>query len=173
MQFATPNVHQRARTSARQASQSVSARVCGRRVEIFHRHVQVASHVRSYEAGGTTTDKDHMPPSHRAYAERCPENYLTWAQGIGPNVLRVIQRLLDVRVQAMAFPACDSLRKLVSTHGADEVEAAAKRAVEINSLTAKTVRSLLASGRHRRARIDQAESTPIDHANIRGSSYYQ
>lgn len=114
-----------------------------------------------------------MPPSHRAYAERCPENYLTWAQGIGPNVLRVIQRLLDVRVQAMAFPACDSLRKLVSTHGADEVEAAAKRAVEINSLTAKTVRSLLASGRHRRARIDQAESTPIDHANIRGSSYYQ
>lgn len=153
--------------------QSVSARVCGGKVEIFHRHVQVASHPRSYEAGGTTTDRGHMPPSHRAYAERCPENYLAWAQGIGPNLLRVVQRLLDVRVQAMAFPACDSLRKLVNTHGAGDVEAAATRAVEINSLTAKTVRSLLNSGRYRQARTAQADSAPINHANIRGGTYYQ
>jgi transposase len=153
--------------------QSVSARVCGAKVEIFHRHVRVAWHDRSYEEGETTTDDNHRPESHRAYAGRSPENYRNWAQGIGPNLLRIVQRLLDIRVPAMAFPACDGLRKLASTHGTEAIEAAAARAVEINSLTAKTVRSLLSSGRYRQPRTSDADSAPIDHANIRGGSYYR
>lgn len=151
----------------------VSARVCSGRVEILYQHMCVASHSRSDKAGEHTTDLLHQPANHRAYAERSPENYLAWAKTIGPNLLKVVQRLLDVRVPALGFPACETLRNLGTKHDADEVEAAATRAVEIQSLTAKTVRSLLSAGKHRKARAERIHSAaPINHANIRGGSYY-
>ena len=153
--------------------QRVSARLSAGVVEFFHQHVRVASHALSKVAGGHTTDPTHPPESHRAYAERTPEKYLAWAGTVGPHVLAVVRHQFDRPVPALGLPACDGLRKLVRIHGPEEIEAAARRAVEIQSLTLKSVKSLLRTGRHKRTRPAHAPSAlPPDHSNVRGSAYY-
>lgn len=158
----------------RLVGQRVSVRSSRATVEIIHQHVRVASHARSSVVGGHTTDPIHPPEAHRAYAERTPEKYLAWARTVGPNVLAVVHHQFDRAVPALGLPACDVLRKLVRTHGDAEVEAAAERAVEIQSLTVKSVRSLLSTGRYRRSREQPSQSVlPLDHANVRGGDYYR
>jgi hypothetical protein len=80
----------------------------------------------------------------------------------------------DRRMPTLGLPACDVLRKLVKTHNAEDVEAAARRAIEIQSLTVKSVKSLLSTGRHRKSRAQQAQlASPLNHRNVRGSAYYR
>lgn len=154
--------------------QRVAARISGGVVELFHQHVRLAAHARSTVLGGHTTDLEHQPDNHRAYAERTPEKYTAWAKTVGPNVLAVVGQQFSRAVPALGLPACDVLRKLVRIHGGDEVEAAARRAVEIQSLTVKSVKSLLHSKRHRRARAMRAPSAAQpNHPNVRGSDYYR
>ena len=124
--------------------------------------------------GGHTTDPDHQPDAHRASTDRTPEKYLVWAKSVGSNVLAVVQHQFDRSVPALGLPACDALRKLVGTHGDAEVEAAAQRAVEIQSLTVKSVKSLLNSGRYRKSRPERTQSVlPLHHPNVRGGDYYR
>lgn len=158
----------------RLVGQRVSARLSAGVVEIFHQHLRVASHALSTVSGGITTDPAHPPESHRAYAERTPEKAMAWAGTVGPAVLQVVQQQFNRPVPALGLPACDGLRKLVRTHGPQAVESAARRAVEIQSLTLKSVKSLLQSGRHKRARPEPAAAMlPPDHPNLRGSAYYR
>ena len=49
--------------------QELWARFSAATIEVFHRSVRVASHVRSYQRGVHTTIAEHMPRSHRAHAE--------------------------------------------------------------------------------------------------------
>jgi transposase len=157
----------------RLVGQRVSARLSAGVVEIFHQHLRVASHLLSTVPGGLTTDPTHQPEGHRAYAERTPDKVIAWATTVGPHLLAVVQQQFERTVPALGLPACDGLRKLVRVHGPQEVEAAARRAVEIQSLTLKSVKSLLHSGRHRRSRQPEAASAlPTDHPNVRGSAYY-
>jgi hypothetical protein len=84
-----------------------------------------------------------------------------------------VQRQFDRALPALGLPACDVLRKLVRVHGGPAVEAAAQRAVEIQSLTVKSVKSLLHSGRHLRSRASRTRTeTHLHHPNVRGGDYY-
>jgi hypothetical protein len=141
-------------------------------VELFHQHLRVASHIRDDEPGGLSTHPEHQPEAHRAYAERTPEQYRKWAEQVGPSVTAVVHAQFDRPVPALGLPACDSLRRLVRQHGADEVEAAAARAVEIGSLTIKSVKSLLQTRRHRLRREEAPAGDLPTHPNLRGPSYY-
>lgn len=153
--------------------QRVSARLCAGVVEFFHQNQRVTSHVMSTVEGGLTTVPDHQPESHRSYAERSPEKFVAWAKAIGPNLLAVVESQLNRNVPSLGFPACDVLHKLAKTHGTTELESASQRAVEIQSLTVKTIKSLLSTGRHKRARQEKTHSTlPSTHSNVRGGEYY-
>jgi transposase len=58
-------------------------------------------------------------------------------------------------------------------YGAERVEAAAERAIEIGAKTYGSVKSILDNKLDRRpARKRGADGTPIQHANIRGPRYY-
>ena len=158
----------------RLVGERVSVRATQATLEIFHQHVRVASHVRSTLANGHTTDAAHPPEAHRSYADRSPDKYVAWAESVGPGVLAVVRHQFDRTVPALGLPACDVLRKLVRTHGESEVEAAAQRAVEIQSLTVKSVKSLLSTGRYRQTREDHSQSiAPLHHPNVRGGDYYR
>ncbi|WP_159453041.1 hypothetical protein [Pseudogulbenkiania subflava] len=72
----------------------------------------------------------------------------------------------------LSLNACDQLAKLARRYGAEELESAAKRAIEIRSLTIASVRSLLGTGRYRRQqRLERSGSLPF-HTNVRGPDYY-
>jgi transposase len=71
------------------------------------------------------------------------------------------------------FRSCLGIVRLVRRFGADRVEAAATRAIEIGTLTYGSVRSILDNKLDRHA----AQSRPVDavpvlHSNIRGPRYY-
>jgi transposase len=157
----------------RLVGQRVSARICGGVVEFFHQHTRVAAHALSTQVGGHTTDPEHQPENHRSYADRSPETYLTWAGTVGPHTTAVVKHQFERAVPMLGLPACDALRKLVRIHGAPAVEAAAQRAVEIQSLTLKSVKSLLSSGRHLRTRHSRTKTEAhLHHPNVRGGDYY-
>ena len=56
--------------------QELDVHLTGETVEILHRGVRVASHVRSYEAGKATTLTEHRPKSHQKYLGRTPSRLI-------------------------------------------------------------------------------------------------
>lgn len=150
----------------------VDARYTSTAVEIFHEHVRVASHIRNQIQGEHTTDSAHQSDPHRAYAERTPEKIIAWATDIGPNTLAVVQQQFERDFPSLGLPACDTLKKLAKRYGPKTLEAAATRAVEIKSLTVKSVKSLLSTGLYARSLERSHVSTSLNHSNVRGPTYF-
>jgi transposase len=151
----------------------VEVRITRSTVEIFCDQVRVATHVLSDVRGGYSTLPEHQPEAHRAQAGRTPERQLAWAATVGPNTTAVMRSLFDRRLPALGLPAADKMRRLATQYGVEELEAAARRAVEIKSLTVTTLTALLRTGLHRR-RTDSTSSPrslPL-HDNVRGPAYY-
>lgn len=59
----------------------VDRRATARTIEIFHRGKRIAVHQHRY--GGPRHGTDHMPSSHRRYAEWTPERFRRWAHRLG------------------------------------------------------------------------------------------
>ncbi|HQZ72721.1 MAG TPA: IS21 family transposase [Anaerolineae bacterium] len=67
------------RVPHRLIGQHVNVRATSNAIEIFAAGSRVASHRRSAQRGRHSTDADHMPEGHRAYAEWTPERFHSWA----------------------------------------------------------------------------------------------
>jgi transposase len=66
----------------------LEVRLTERTVELFHRGERVASHVRLRGQTRYSTQIEHMPPSHRAFAQWTPDRLVRWAQSIGLTTAR-------------------------------------------------------------------------------------
>ena len=116
----------------------VDARITARIVEIFHRGQRVGVHQRRYMGRKHGTDPDHMPSSHRRYAEWTPDRFRRWAGKIGPNTEGLISAVLASRPHPeQGFRTC--LGILRSYPGLDpaRLEAVSARAVELASSIAR------------------------------------
>lgn len=156
-------------------SEKVEARVTSRMVEIFHLSKRIAVHQRQEEQGGFTTNPDHRPPQHRAYASKTVENFYTWAQRIGPAATSMIVAQFEGKPDhsLIGRKACMQLEKLCRAHGDQRFESACSRAKDIGSLTVKSVRSIL----QHHLDSDTPEH-PIQpelplHYHLRGPQYYR
>ena len=89
----TSSIRFRTRSSAPRSTCAITART----VEIFHRGQRVGVHQRRYMGRKHGTDPDHMPSSHRRYAEWTPERFRRWAGKIGPNTEGLISAVLASR----------------------------------------------------------------------------
>jgi transposase len=154
-------------------AERVEARVSAKSVEIFHRGKRIASHLRSDVVGGQTTNPEHRPIAHRAYAERTPEKFLEWAKSLGPATSAAVEYQLQSRDNSpLALRACGTLQRLAKEYGAQRLEAACQRGQEIRSLTLKSISSIL------RRKLDAVPtelpeqiSLPL-HGNVRGPHYF-
>ncbi len=150
----------------------VEVRVTARVVEVFHRGQRVAVHQRRYMGRKHGTAPEHMPSSHRRYAEWTPDRFRHWAGKIGPNTEALIAAALASRPHPeQGFRTC--LGILRSYRGVDtaRVEAVSARAVELGVLNCKGVAALLAK-KPDAAAEDAGPATLFDHANLRGPRYY-
>lgn len=153
--------------------QEVHARSTPTVVEIFRDRQRIASHPLSDEVGGKTTDRSHMPEHHLAWADHTPERYLDWAQRTGPQARRVVQTLLeDARHPAGALNACGSLQRLSRTHGAERFELACAKALQIQSPSVKSIRSILQHKLEGASGERTSERRLPLHSNVRGAGYY-
>jgi transposase len=150
----------------------VEVRVTERIVEVFHRGQRVAVHQRRYMGRKHGTEPDHMPSSHRHYAEWTPDRFRRWAAKIGPNTEALIAAVLASRRHPeQGFRTCLGILRSYRGLDAARVEAVSARAVELGVLNCKGVALLLA----RKFDPSGADSRPVtlfDHANLRGPGYY-
>lgn len=156
-------------------SQQLDARVSAQTVECFAKGKRVASHLRSHLRGAHTTQSAHMPRAHREYAEWTPERLVRWAREAGPSVGGLIERVMSTRVHPQqGFRSCLGIMRLGQIYGAERLQAACQRALQVDAVSYRSVRSILQAGLDRQEvpAGEPAAALPQEHENLRGSSYY-
>jgi len=143
-------------------------------VEILHKGQRVASHLRSFRRGGHTTVLSHMPPHHREYVDWSPERLVRWAQQTGAAAAQVVEQILASRTHPVqGYRACLGVLRLGKHHGPARLEAACGRALALNTLSYKSIESILKHGLETQPLPTTATPhAPIHHAHIRGAHYY-
>ena len=157
----------------------VEVRATNRLVTIYAHGKPVARHRRSAQQGAHTTQTEHMPVSHRQFAQWSPERFLKWAKDIGPaTATLVVQQLQKRRHPQQAYRSVLALLSLAKRYDRQRLEAACRHAIAIGSPTRTSVQSILKHG------IDKIEQQPpaqkdlldedylTSHDNVRGSTYY-
>lgn len=159
------------------ATDEVEIRVSAATVEVFYKNKRCASHVRSFERGGTTTNLDHLPASHRKYAEESDEGFEAWATTIGPHALALVRVILTERPHPEhGLRSCRGLKSLTRTYAPDRLEAACARALVAGARSYLNVESILKCGLDQQPLVEPQPShelpPSLDHENIRGADYY-
>lgn len=157
------------------AQSEVDVRFTADIVEVLHRGVRVASHVRCHEPDKKTTILEHMPKSHQKYVERTPTRLIEEAQQIGPQTGQLAQAILAAkRHPEMGYRSCLGILKLAKTYPAERMEAAARRALRARAYNCQSLESIL---KHQLDRMPLPEDClpihqAVEHENIRGADYY-
>src|SRR5882724_5719458 len=156
------------------AHQEVDVRLTAETLEILHRGVRVASHVRSYEAGKATTLTDHMPKAHQKYVGRTPSRLVEEAQQIGPYLGQLVEAILAARRHPeMGYRSCLGILRLAETYPVERMEAAAQRALRARAYNLQSMESIL---KNQLDRLPLPGDPPlplaVEHDNIRGADYF-
>jgi transposase len=154
--------------------EQVEARITDRTIEIFHKGSRIASHPRSNVRHRHTTVREHMPSSHRRYAEWTPARMMREARKIGPATIALVQAIMKAKPHPeQGFRACLGILRLARGYGTARVEAACRRGNDIGATTYGSIASILKNGLDKAyAREPTPEAPPIRHGNIRGNGYY-
>jgi transposase len=153
--------------------EQVWARITARTVEVFHRGKRVAAHVRASSNRKHTTVREHMPSSHRRYADWTPERLRRQAGEIGRYTSALIEIILQERTHPeQGFRACVGILRLAKTYGRERLESACSRALEIGARSYSSVNSILKNNLDRQRPAVPADGPAIAHDNIRGPTYF-
>lgn len=152
----------------------VDIRATSATVEVLFKGNRIASHARSSLKGKHTTVKEHMPSSHRRYAEWTPVRIRRWAATVGPQTESHVAAIMEHRTHPeQGFRAALGIMRLFKLYGADRLEAACKRASKYRLYSYKGVANILKTGADRLDASKNAPALPpIIHDNIRGPGYY-
>jgi transposase len=155
--------------------EQLEARITDTTIEILHKGARVASHARSHARRRHTTIPEHMPSAHRRYAEWTIERIRADATAIGPNTAKLVALILESRPHPeQGYRASIGILRLARHYGADRLEAACERGLDIGARSYGSIQSILKHGLDRRPPPRPAEQGELlpDHPNIRGPRYY-
>jgi transposase len=153
--------------------QEVEIRATATTVEIYLRGERVASHPRSIVRGRHTTIAEHMPKAHQAHAEWSPSRILAWAATVGAETAKLAEAILAARPHPeQGYRSCLGILRLSKAYGEPRVEAACGRAMAAGARSYRHVESILKHGLDRIEPIDEKNTKPVAHENIRGRDYY-
>ncbi|GFP19700.1 hypothetical protein HKBW3S03_01205 [Candidatus Hakubella thermalkaliphila] len=98
---------------------------------------------------------------------------INWAEKIGPEVKRMIVKVLESRQHPeQAFKVGLGILNLSKKYGEERLDRACRRALEFGTYSLKAIKNILEKG------LDLVQEEPLFseplplHENIRGSSYY-
>jgi transposase len=154
--------------------QEVDVRATEHTIEIFYRQQRQAVHPRSTTRGRFTTQREHMPPAHRAVSDWSPERFQSWAEQIGPHTAQLIEAVLISRLHPQqAYRTCLGILSLAKRYSATRLEAACRYALPTEIRSYKGLHHILDAQLDRLTPTDPLpDLAPTDHANLRGSTYY-
>lgn len=156
--------------------QTVEVRATPATVEIFHKGIRVASHVRVPKPYTAVTDPQHRPKSHRAHLEWPPSRMIQWAQTVGPHTAQVVEKILESFPHPeMGYRSCLGIIRLGQRYPATRMEAAAQRALASGAVRFKSIESILSRGLDQQPLTTTTTSTQpaAAHDNIRGAEYFE
>ena len=157
----------------RYARQKVDVRFTATSVEVFKDRERIASHPRSPLKGRHTTLEAHLAPAHQEVAGWSGARLLRWAGAIGPHTEAAIAHLFQARAHPQqGYRAALGILRLAKGYGNTRLEAACQRACQIQSVSYRSIASILKQGLERQPRTPAQASLPLDHANVRGPKYY-
>lgn len=156
------------------AHQQVEVHLTAETVEVLHRGVRVASHVRSWEPAKATTLTDHMPKAHQKYVGRTPSRLVEEAQQVGPSTGQLVEAILAAkRHPEMGYRSCLGILRLSKLYPGERMEAAAQRALRARAFNCQSLESILKNQLDRLPLAgDLAASPTVAHDNIRGADYF-
>ena len=155
------------------ARQQVNVRLTESCVEIFLHGQRIASHVRSPLPHRHSTVEAHMPPQHQAVSGWTADKLLARAQRIGPKTETVVQRLLQQRAHPQqAFRSCLGVFRLGEKFGESRLEAACQRALRQQTVSWKSLQSILKLNLDQQTPPETARAPAADHSNVRGAGYF-
>lgn len=155
--------------------EKVEARSTASTVEIFFKGKRIASHPRLTGRGRPSTQREHMPSSHRAHAEWTPSRLIGWGEKTGPATGRVVAEILrSFPHPEQGYRSCLGLLRLAKVYGPERLEAACLRAEKLGSSRYRTVKNILAAGLDRQLFEEDRPEVPRlpVHDNIRGAAFY-
>lgn len=152
----------------------VEIRITAKTVECFYKGERIASHSRSYKRYGFSTVPGHMPKAHQEHARYSPSHIQAWAQKIGPNTVRFIEHMMASRAFVQqAYRACYGVLRLSNRYGAERLEKACGKGLEVYASRYQQIESIL---KNNLEEVPISQSSAIElpsHHNIRGAHYYQ
>jgi transposase len=150
--------------------EEVLVRVSEKTVEILHNNLKVATHIRSNaHPHSHTTDPAHMPPNHVAVVQRTAGYFRRWAQSVGPETEKQVERILASRSrEEYGYRTIQGIKRLGETKGLQELEKACRTANERLLTGYRAIARILAV-----AAVPQpGEQQPLEHSNLRGRNYF-
>jgi transposase len=151
----------------------VDVRTTANTVEVLHQGKRIASHPRSNKVGDKTTNREHLPPHHRFFAEGECHLLASWAEGVGPSAVRILHyHLQERRDPTNGIRAVQRLQKEARIYGIKRFEEACEYAIRINSFSLASIRSVLRTQPDKRATDPAAPPSATIHENVRGADYF-
>jgi transposase len=150
------------------------ARYTDKTVEVLHHGNRVATHPRiPLDGRKHSTLPEHMPSSHRRFADWTLERIKRQAGEIGPSTSALVEIILRDRPHPeQGFRSCIDILRHLKAYGRERLEAACARALEIRAHSYRSVTSILKNNLDRYRLASAADEPAIVHDNIRGPTYY-
>ena len=149
--------------------QQVDVRVGATLIEVYRKGQLVAAHPVGYKPGDCSTKPEHLPEKHRGYLDRTQSSLQRRAAAIGEATAQVIAAQATRKTHAeQTYRTSLGILRLAKDHGAEALEAACRRALELRAISYRAINDLI------RHPIPTPTPRPvvIEHANVRGASYY-
>jgi transposase len=155
--FSTPKVARDLHVEVARGLYSVPGELIGQRVDVradthlvkvFSRGQLIKTHPR-VRAGGRSTDPTDYPVERRDYALRDVVSLTSKAGAVGPSVGIYAVRLLDVPLPWTSMRTVYRLLGLARSYGAQAVDAACARALELDVVDVNKVSRMLEQARER------------------------
>ncbi len=152
--------------------EEVELRITSATVEILHRGRRVGSHERSRDSN-PVIDPQHLTPAHRYVGMWEPDIELKWAADIGEHARSFLNKVLDqVKRKDLGMRAAGAMKRLEKEYGAERLNTACARAIEIDADSMSSVRSILRAGLDQKGAESGIQEAAFDHDNVRGPGYY-
>lgn len=151
----------------------VELRITANLIEVLHQGRRVASHERT-ASKDPVIDPQHLRPNDRYFGMWAADQELAWAATVGSKTKEFLgQLLVGIKVKEQGYRAAGALKRIEKEYGAERLEAACSRALDIGARSLTSVRSILNTGLDRQKMPEKdIQEAVFHHPNVRGSGYY-
>ncbi len=154
----------------------VDLRVTADGVEVFLKSERIAGHLRLKGRERRSTCDEHLPPSHRAWS-MMGKNTRKWLESRTGKTLELARLVYGgEKHPTLSIRRIQGLMSLEKKYGPEEFEKACAYAVRTETEYRHSILSNILKLRlydRRQLDLDLAETTVVDHENIRGGGYYK